>query len=342
MIKSIRFLLVVAIVAGFVIFGGQKAALASPPPPIDVSGDPTTGTGPYKLGECITGTVTGFKQGVKLNAALLDGWNSYPTDGLPPMPNYYWSLPGGPADIFSCLVNVKLFESDQLLKDLDPAKGTAEVCIATPSNRAGDIYFLDKFFNDKASWVKVGGPFAAGTSGCVPAAKSGVYAFYAPNAAGHPSVQPGTTITTVTYTKVGTVVVPEYTTTIIKPGPLVLGGCVTGSIRDLPAGDRIEGALIKSTAGLPELPAGVGEFYRCIASLKFFDGNTLVSKLPLEKGFATICFAVPPQSTGSIFFLDKFFDTNAKWVQIAGPFPSGLACGPADQSGLYGMVDKKQ
>lgn len=342
MAKTIRLMLVLVVVIGFVILAGQKAALASPPPPIDVTGDPATGTGPYKLGECITGNVTGFKQGVKLNVALLDGWNSYPTDGLPPMPNYYWSLPGGPADIFSCLVNIKLFESDQLLKDLDPAQGTAEVCIATPADKGGDIYFLDKFFNDKSLWEKVGGPFAAGTFGCVPAAKSGVYAFYAPNPTGHPATQPGTTITTVTYTQVGSVIVPSYTTTIIKPGTLSLGGCVTGSVRDLPDGDRIEGNLIKSTAGLPDLPVNAGEFYRCIVELKFFDGDTLVSKLPLEKGFATICFAIPPKMNGSIYFLDKFFDTNAKWTEVAGPFPAGIACGPTDQSGLYGMADKKQ
>jgi hypothetical protein len=333
-----RLLIVLLVAVAFVVIAGQKAAWASPPPPVEV-----TGTNPLVLGGCVTGSVKDMIAGVKLNAALLDGWNSYPTDGLPPMPEYYWSLPGGPADIFSCVVNIKLMENNQLVQSLSQEKGTAEVCILLPSNKGGSIYFLDKFFNDKPAWTLVGGPFTAGSIGCVPAKNSGVYAIYAPDAAGHPAptTPAGTTITTVTYTQVGSVLVPKYTTTITKPGPLVLGGGVTGNVSDLPDGNRLDAALVSSWAGLPVLPAGVGEFYRSIAQLKFYEGNTLVSKLATDKGYATICFAVPPQKNGTIYFLDKFFDPKADWVSIAGPFPTGIACGPADQSGLYGMVDTK-
>jgi len=220
MAKTIRILFVLVVAVGLVFLAGQKV-FASPPPPVDVTGQPTPVSAPYKIGGCVTGNVVSFTQNIKLNVALLDGWNSYPTDGLPPMPTYYWTLPGGAADIFSCLVNIKLFESDQLLKDLDPAKGTAQVCLATPANKGGDIYFLDKFTNDKPVWVKIGGPFAAGTIGCVPAMKSGVYAFYAPDPAAHPAPS-SNKVTTVTYQKVGSVLVPSYTTTIVKPGPLEL------------------------------------------------------------------------------------------------------------------------
>jgi hypothetical protein len=340
MTKTIRILLVLVVVVGFAVLAGQMTVLASPPPPIDVTGDPTTGTGPYQIGECVTGTVTSFKSGIKLNAALLDGWNSYPTDGLPPMPSYYWTLPGGPADIFSCVVNIKLFEADQVQKSLDPAKGTAEVCLATPSGKSGSIYFLDKFFNDKPVWEKVGGPFEGGTIGCVPALKSGVYAFYAPEPAGHVSTGPGTT-TTVTYTQVGSVITPYYTTTINKAGPLVLGGCVTGNVKDIPTGDRLDASLVKSWGDLPNLPTGVGEFYRCVVDLKFYENGKMVNQLAAEKGYATICFAVPPQSNGTIYFLDKYFNAKAEWEQIAGPFQEGISCGPADKTGIYGMVDKK-
>ena len=335
--NGLRFLIVLVVLVGFVFLAGQRTAWASPPPPVDVSG-----TGPITLGGCVTGNVKDMVAGVKLNAALLDGWNSYPTDGLPPMPDYYWTLPGGPADIFSCLVNIKLLENDQLVQLLAQEKGTAEVCLALPANKGGSIYFLDKFFNDKAAWVQVGGPFAAGSVGCVPAANSGVYAIYAPDSAGHPGPTPVTdTITTVTNIQVGSVLVPEYTTTLVERGPLVLGGCVTGNVNDIPAGDKLEASLIKNWGTLPTLPQGAGEFYRCVAQLKFYEGTILTSKLPVDKGYATICFAVPPQANGSIYFLDKFFDENAVWTAVAGPFPAGIACGPADQSGLYGMVDKK-
>jgi hypothetical protein len=340
MAKLIRVMFVLAVLVGLVILAGQQAAWASPPPPIDVTGAPTPVSTPYKLGGCVTGKVDAFTQGIKLNAAMLDGWNSYPTAGLPPLPSYYWTLPGGPADIFSCVVYIRLSDADQLLKNLEPARGTAEVCLESTSNRAGDIYFLDKFFNDKPAWEKVGGPFAAGTIGCVPALKSGIYAFYSPNPDANKN-PPSNTTTTVTYTKVGTVQVPEYTTTVTQPGPLVLGGCVTGNVKDIPDGGRLEATLIKSWAGVKDLPEGVGEFYRCVAQLKFYEANKLVNKLAVDKGYGTICFAVPPQANGSIYFLDKFFNPNAEWQQIAGPFTEGIACGPADQTGLYGMVDKK-
>jgi hypothetical protein len=338
--KLFRFLLVAIFVAGIAIFASQKAAWASPPPPIDVTGDPVTGTGPYKLGGCVTGNVKDFKTGIKLNAAMLDGWNSYPTAGLPAMPNYYWSLPGGPADIFSCLVNIKLLDGTKLLNALPNEKGTAEVCLETPVGKNGSIYFLDKFFKDNPVWVKVGGPFVGGTVACVPALNSGVYAYYAPEPAGHP--EPTKTGGGVIGThKEGSVDVPDDHETIEKPGPIILGGCVTGEVKDLPEGSKLEAQLVRSWQGLPQLPRGVGEFYRCIADLKFFDNGKLVNKLPAEKGYATICFSIPPQSNGSIYFLDKYFTKNAAWVPVAGPFTTGISCGPADQSGLYGMVDKK-
>jgi hypothetical protein len=169
---------------------------------------------------------------------------------------------------------------------------------------------------------------------------SGVYAFYAPEPAGHPAPTKRAGETTGTH-KVGSVDVPDEETTVTKPGPIVLGGCVTGNLKDIPFGDKLEAELVKSWQGLPQLPKGVGEFYRCVADLKFYEGEKLVTKLPVEKGYATICFAVPPQSNASIYFLDKYFTKDAAWVPVAGPFTSGISCGPADQTGLYGMVDKK-
>ena len=115
--KAFRLILVLAALAVVVIFIGQKAVWAAPPPPIDVPGDPKTGAGPYKLGGCVTGTVKDLKPGFKVNVALLEAWNSYRTEGLPPMPMYYWVLPGGTEDIFSCVTTVKIMQNDKLLKE---------------------------------------------------------------------------------------------------------------------------------------------------------------------------------------------------------------------------------
>jgi hypothetical protein len=340
--KIFRFLLFLAVLIAVGIFAGQKAVLASPPPPVDVTGEPTTESGQYQLGGCVTGSVKSFKPGIKLNAALLDGWNAYPTVGLPPMPDYYWTLPGGPADIFTCLVNIKLFDGETVLKSLPAEKGSAEVCLQTPPGKTGSIYFLDKFFNDKPVWVMVGGPFSGGMVACVPAVNSGVYAFYAPDPAGHPAPPQPVTSTTAGTHRVGSIDVPNAgVVTVTQPGGLVLGGCVTGNIKDLPGGDTIQAELVHSWPGYPDLPTGVGEFYRCVVKLQFYEASKLIDKIPVEKGNVTICFAVPPQSNGTIYFLDKYLTKEAVWIPLAGPFPTGIACGPADQTGLYGMVDKR-
>ena len=199
--KAIRFDFGIGCVGWWSLFFGQKAVWAAPPPPIDVPGDPKTGAGPYKLGGCVTGTVKDLKPGFKINVAMLEAWNSYRTEGLPPMPMYYWTLPGGPEDIFSCVTIVKImqndkmlkefpaYENDQYTKDFPYTKGSAEVCLDTPLEKTGYIYFYDEFkwFYNKAihgdnypNWVQVGGPFPGGTKGCVPVTYSGVYGYYSP------------------------------------------------------------------------------------------------------------------------------------------------------------------
>ena len=335
--KKIRFLLMTIVVLAIGIFAMQKA-LASPPPPIDVTCEPTSESAQYKLGGCITGDVKSFKPEVKLNVALLDGWNAYPTEGLPPLPDYYWTLPGGPADIFSCLVYIRLYDGDTLQKTLPAEKGVAQVCLQTPPGKVGSIYFLDKFFEDKPVWVTVGGPFQGGSVACVPAPNSGIYAYYAPDPTGHPSAG-GTGGTGGTH-RVGSVEVPNGETTVTKPGSLTLGGCVTGNVKDLPAGASIDAQLVSSWPGFPPLPLGVGDFYRCVVKINFFTGGQPTDQLPVQKGDITLCFAVPPQMNGTIYKLNTQ-TPNSTWEFVAGPFPTGIACGPVDATGLYGMVDKR-
>ena len=338
MMKSrFRFLLIIVVVLAIGLFAMQKA-LASPPPPIDVTGEPTTESAQYKLGGCITGDVKSFKDKIKMNVALLDGWNNYPTAGLPPMPDYYWTLPGGPADIFSCLVYIRLYDGDTLQKTLSADKGVAQVCLQTPPGKVGHVYFLDKFFEDKPVWVDVGGPFPGGTVACVPAPNSGIYAYYAPDPTGHPSTGGGSGTTEIF--RKGSVGAPTGEIVVTKPGSMSLGGCATGNIKDLPNGDSLHAQMVSSWPGFPDLPKGVGDFYRCVVKVDFFIGGQKADQLPAQKGNITLCFAVPPQMNGSIYWLDTH-TANSQWVLAAGPFPTGIACGPVDITGLYGMVYKK-
>ena len=332
-----KLLLLVVVVLAIGLFAMQKA-LASPPPPIDVTGEPTTESAQYKLGGCITGTVKSFKDKIKMNVALLDGWNAYPLEGLPPMPSFYWTLPGGPADIFSCIVYIRLYDGDTLQKTLSADKGVAQVCLQTPPGKTGHIYFLDKFFEDKPSWVDVGGPFAGGTVACVPAPNSGIYAYYAPDPTGHPGT--GGNGSGTGFGHKGSVEAPSGVVVVTKPGAAQIGGCVTGNVKDLPNGNSLHAQLVQSWPGFPDLPTGVGEFYRCVVKVEFYAGNTLVNELPAQKGDINLCFAVPPQMNGSIYRLDTQ-TPNSQWTLAAGPFPTGIACGPVDITGLYGMVDKK-
>ncbi len=335
--SRIRFLFLIVVVLAIALFAMQKA-LASPPPPIDVTGEPTNESAQYKLGGCITGDVKSFKPEVKMNVALLDGWNAYPLEGLPPMPSYYWTLPGGPADIFSCIVYIRLYDGGTLQKTLAADKGVAQVCLKTPPGKVGNIYFLDKFFEDKPVWVDVGGPFQGGAIACVPAPNSGIYAYYAPDPIGHPSTGRGGSTGGVV--RKGSVEVPSGEVVVTKPGSMSIGGCVTGNVRDLPTGDTLNAELVTSWPGFPNLPVGVGDFYRCVVRVNFFSGGQPTDQLPVEKGDITLCFAVPPQMNGSIYRLDTK-KPNSQWELAAGPYPTGIACGYVDTTGLYGMVDKK-
>jgi hypothetical protein len=355
MSKMIRFLMILAVIAGVVFVAGQKIVWAAPPPPIDVTGDATTGAGPYLLGGCVSGKVKDIiaTAGYKLNVSLLENWNAYRTEGLPPMPMYYWTLPGGPDDIFTCVAILQIKKNDDLLKefpvyqgsektaDFQFTQGSAEVCLDTPPDKLGSIYYYDNFklFGNNPTWVKLGGPYPAGAKGCVPVKYSGVYAYYAP--VPDKVLGPDKVTTTITYQRVGSVDVPSYTTSIAQNGAMALGGCVTGNVEDLVEGKgySLEAALITSAAALKPLPENVGKFYQCIADLKLKQNTTLVDLLPAADGDVTICFAVPPNQQGSIYYHDKYFNDQSDWVLVAGPFDTGIACGPVMKSGYYGMVD---
>ncbi len=360
--KNIRLILVLLAIGVTLIFIGQQVVRAAPPPPIDVNGNPKTGAGPYSLGGCITGTVKDLKPGYKINVAVLEGWNSYRTEGLPPMPLYYWSLPGGTEDIFSCVAVIKIMENDQLLqefplykKDKDSqafpfTKGSAEVCLETPLNvKEGYIYFYDQFrwFYDKKingdnypNWVKVGGPFPGGTRACVPVTYSGVYGYYAPEPEKDLN-DPAMFQTTVIYKREGSVLVPDYVTTIAKNGPIALGGCVTGNVADLPEnkGYEMTASILTSLEDQEKLPPDVGKLYNCIVDLKLNQNGNLIDELPGADGNVTLCFAVPPNQKGTIYFFDKYFNDKAVWEPVSDPYKSGIACGPVMKSGYYAMVD---
>ena len=133
--------------------------------------------------------------------------------------------------------------------------------------------------------------------------------------------------------------------TLAKNGPIVLGGCVTGNIEDLVEGKgyRLDASLLNSWKGVRPLPVNVGRIYNCVIDLKFYQTvnqkETLINELPKEDGNVTICFAIPPNHEGTIYFLDKYFNENAEWVAVGGPYLTGIACGPVMKSGYYGMVD---
>jgi hypothetical protein len=337
--KPIRLIMVFAALAFLVAMVGPKTIFAAPPEPIDVPGDPSTHSGPYELGWCVSGSVKDLADGYLLNVGLLEEWNSYPLDGLPGVPDFYWALPGGAGDIFSCVATLKVMDNGTMVKSFPGDKGSAEVCLDTPSGKEGWIYFLDvfKLSSENPVWVEVGGPFAGGSRGCVPVANSGVYAYFSPT-----FVVPVTGLEPVTIMTIqteGTVDVPAYTTIMAEVGGMELGGCVTGNIEDLAPdqGYRVE-ASVTSTEGNP-LPEDVGKFYECVVDIKLYQGDTLLTELPKDDGNITICFAVPPDKNGSVYYLDKYFKDDAKWDSIGGAFDTGIACSPITKSGVYGMVD---
>lgn len=339
MSKTIRIALFLVLMSGLLILAGQNNAWASPPPPIDVTVQAPKEEEPYELGGCVTGLAKAFKPEIQLNVAVLEAWDSYPLEGLPPMPDYYWDLPGAPADVFSCVVILRIKENGNMVKTFPAGKGTADICLETPPDKAGWIYYFDEFklFSQNPSWEEVGGKFPGGSVACVPVTRSGVYAFYAPIPEAHPE-EPGSGETIDITIPKGSVQVPAtVSVSLTQPGALQLAGCVTGNFKDVPENNKVNVKLIDKWN--PDLPTKIGEFYRCVVEVKFFDGSNLIETLAVDKGNALICFAVPPFKNGSIYYLNSFFGKDAEWEKIAGPFPTGIACGPVDRSGLYGMVD---
>jgi hypothetical protein len=355
--KAIKFIMVLTALAVVIGFFAPKTVDAAPPPPIDVIGDPTTGANTYELGGCVTGQVKDFLPGYLINVALLETWNAYRTEGLPAMPMYYWSLPGGPDDIFTCITVVKIMQNGEMLtsfptytadeaKDTPFKQGSAEVCLNTPMDKEGYIYYYDEFklLNTSGSteypnWVEVGGPFPGGSKGCVPIKYSGVYAFYSPEP--NKAIDDSKFDRKLRYELIGSVVVPIYSQTIKSNGPMALGGCVTGNVEDLAFGKGYEmrATLITDPGGIEALPDKVGEFYECIIDLRLYKDGTMIDELPVEDGNVTICFAIPPYQNGTVYYFDKYYGVAPEWTQASDNFKTGIACSPVYRTGYYGMVD---
>lgn len=362
--KLLRMIALVVILAVMVIGIGQKAGWAAPPKPIDVVGFEKTGANTYTLGNCISGSVKDLKPDYKLNVSVLETWNSYRTEGLPPMPIYYWILPGGTEDIFSCVAVVKVMEKDTLLpqfplykedqytKEYPFIKGSAEVCLETPDQKKqGYIYWYDEFrlFYNKdvhgefyPNWIKVGGPFPGGTKACVPVTYSGIYAYYSPDPEkelGPDKVQEQTR-----YRKEGTVLVPYTVLELKMNGPFALGGCVTGNLENIffEKGYEVKMEIKTSLKPEEELPKWIGEFYRCIVDVKFYKDGVQIEELPEADGYAKLCYAIPPYKDGTMYYFDAYYDEKPEWERVSDHYKTGIACSPIMRSGYYGMVDVQE
>ena len=140
----------------------------------------------------------------------------------------------------------------------------------------------------------------------------------------------------------GTVDVPSSYATVTEDGSFALGGSVTGDVIDLAEGEeyKIEAQLIGSSSDGKLLSDDVGEFQKSIIDLKIYQNNVLVDELPTKDGNVQICFAVPPDQNGTMYFLDKYFDQQAEWKAVSEPFKTGIACNPVTKTGYYGMAGK--
>ncbi len=143
----------------------------------------------------------------------------------------------------------------------------------------------------------------------------------------------------------GTVKPPPGEVTTCQAGVYSVGGVSILNVTDLKDGYCLVASLKNNGLAIGRIPDGAGSILADVTYLRIFYQGKLVSELPTADGQSQICYAAPPGTTVQIYFLDFYgprFGRPAQrnWVPLETTVTNGLACAPAQSSGVYALIGK--
>jgi len=143
----------------------------------------------------------------------------------------------------------------------------------------------------------------------------------------------------------GSVKPPPPFILVCKDGVKSVGGVATLEVKNLADGYCIMATLRNPAFALGHFPKDIGKPLAHFTILRVFYHGRLVNDLPTEEGQVSLCYAVPPQKTGQIYFHDFYgprFGRHGRndWVPLDTTVNNGIACAAAQDTGAYGLFGK--
>ena len=142
----------------------------------------------------------------------------------------------------------------------------------------------------------------------------------------------------------GSVKPPPAELTVCEQGDFSVGGVSILKVKQLVAGYCLTATLWNHAFALGRIPAGAGKVLADITFLRVFHHGRFVYDVPTTDGNVEICYAVPPETQGQIFFFDFFGPRFGKrtgqpsWEPLPTTVIDGEACAPAQTSGAYALI----
>jgi hypothetical protein len=144
----------------------------------------------------------------------------------------------------------------------------------------------------------------------------------------------------------GSVKPPPPDVIIPVTGVTSVGGVSTLNVQCLPKDYYIAATLWNNAFAIGKIPETAGDALAPITVLRVFYKGELVSEIPAQPNCEiTICYAVPPEKTGQIYFYDFYgprFGRNGSrdWVAEKTTVTDNIACAPASATGAYALIGK--
>ncbi|NOY99951.1 MAG: hypothetical protein GXP40_12265 [Chloroflexi bacterium] len=146
----------------------------------------------------------------------------------------------------------------------------------------------------------------------------------------------------------GSVVPPPATFTVCSPydipGVYSVGGVATLHLDEFSQGYCVGTILWNHRFAPGRLPDGAGGFLSEIVFVRIYLYGNLVDKVSTGVGDVSVCFALPPDKEGQIYFYDfygpRFFHRTGQpaWVSTVTTNENGIVCTTALASGAYALV----
>ena len=249
-------------------------------------------------------------------------------------------------DLYYPGCHVVHFKEDKIVDEARSEDGDWKVCFGKrPDIGMTVYYYLDNPPGGVPSWIalptSVEGDFA-----CAPAVHTGVY-MPAGEVIPGGAIGGGDEDKTIPITGPGTVQVPDIVHEIRGSGKYFMGGICTLDVLY-----KVEGLSDNFYEEFP-VEDNVIVSFPDNGDLLFFPGchvlhyelietkQEIQPEMTEEKGEWKICFAAPPNLKTTIYFYESLLheddpeDITPPWVALPTTMEDGLACAPAEKTGVY-------